>query len=232
LELQRYFSRVLPDFCWTFCLLAVNFHPLALPVYAASSARLAKIAGRKFMGNFYTDFICQDSRYDSVPRVGDPSLLEPITRQLVESLITSARQMGIQVEIYETYRSQQRQQLLFDNGATKLRSVGVHHYGLACDIVRVVGGEPSWKGDFTFLGQLAHSSGLIWGGDWGDPNMKHSFVDSVHVQRCTVSRQGDLFAGNWYPGDGYNPYDDGQHLFADAVATAKQPLKAAGKTAG
>jgi hypothetical protein len=184
------------------------------------------------LGNFYTDFIFQDSRYDSVSRVADPSLLEPFTRQLVEGLITSARQMGIQVEIYETYRSQQRQQVLFDNGATKLRAVGVHHYGLACDIVRMIDGEPSWKGDFTFLGQLAHSSGLIWGGDWGDPTMKHSFVDSVHVQRCTVSRQGDLFAGNWYPGDSYNPYDDGQHLFADVVATVKPPLKAARKTAG
>lgn len=184
------------------------------------------------MGNFYTAVIYQDSRYDSVSRVADPSLLEPVTRQLVESLIASARQTGIQVEIYETYRSQQRQQALYDNGATKLRTVGVHHYGLACDIVRVVGGEPSWKGDFTFLGQLAHSSGLIWGGDWGDPSMKHSFIDSVHVQRCTVSRQGDLFAGNWYPDDSYNPYEDGQHLFADAVATVKGPLKAARASVG
>jgi hypothetical protein len=104
----------------------------------------------------------------------------------------------------------------------------VHHYGLACDIVRVVGGEPSWKGDFSFLGQLAHSSGLIWGGDWGAPNIKHSFIDSVHVQRCTVARQGDLFAGTWYPDDSYNPYADGQHLFAAATkaAVAKQPAKA------
>jgi hypothetical protein len=180
------------------------------------------------VGNFYTDLISRDARFASTNRIGDPSLLEPMTRQLVEGLVASAHQMGIEVMIYETYRSQDRQQSLFNNGATKLRTVGVHHYGLACDIVRVVGGEPSWKGDFSFLGQLAHSSGLIWGGDWGDANLKHSFVDSVHVQRCTVARQGDLFAGTWYPDDTYNPYDDGQHLFAAALTAGalKQPAQA------
>lgn len=180
------------------------------------------------MGTFYSDIICADTRFSSLNRVADSSLLEPMTRRLVEALIASAHQMGIEVMIYETYRSQNRQQALFENGASKLRTVGVHHYGLACDIVRVVSGEPSWKGDFSFLGQLAHSSGLIWGGDWGDPSIKHSFIDSVHVQRCTVARQGNLFAGAWYPDDAYNPYDDGQHLFAAAlnVAAVKQPAQA------
>jgi hypothetical protein len=182
--------------------------------------------------NFYTDVISQDPRFDSVTRVADPTLLEPMTRELVERLVASANQMGIEVMIYETYRSQARQQALFNNGATKLRTVGVHHYGLACDIVRVVSGEPSWKGDFSFLGQLAHSSGLIWGGDWGAPEIKHSFVDSVHVQRCTVTRQGALFAGTWYPDDAYNPYDDGQHLLAAAIKAGaiKQPARAEGGT--
>jgi len=172
------------------------------------------------VGNFYTDVISHDARFASPARIDDPSLLEPMTQQLAEGLVATARAMGIEVMIYETYRSQARQQELFNNGATKLRTVGVHHYGLACDIVRVVSSEPCWKGDFSFLGQLAHSSGLIWGGDWGDPNLKHSFIDSVHVQRCTVARQGDLFSGGWYPDSVYNPYDEGQHLFTAAIKTA------------
>jgi len=176
------------------------------------------------MGSFYSDVISKDARFASSARVADPSLLEPMTRQLVDRLLASAQQMGIEVMIYETYRSQDRQQELFNGGASKLRTVGVHHYGLACDIVRSVGGEPCWKGDFTFLGQLAQSCGLIWGGDWGAPQLKHSFVDSVHVQRCTVARQGDLFAGAWYPDEIYNPYDDVQHLLA---AVKKQPAKSA-----
>lgn len=178
------------------------------------------------MRNFFTDVISRNARFDSPTRVDDPVLLEPAMRQLVEGIVAAARQMGIELMIYETYRSRDRQQALFNNGATKLRTVGVHHYGLACDIVRAVGGEPSWKGDFSFLGQLAHSSGLIWGGDWGAPNIKHNFVDSVHVQRCTVARQADLFAGAWYPDATYNPYEDGQHLFAAAL---KPVASSAGK---
>jgi len=184
------------------------------------------------MGSFYSDIISRDARFATVARISDPSLLEPMTRRLVESLVASARQMSIELMIYETFRSRERQQDLFTHGATKLATVGVHHYGLACDVVRVVGGEPSWKGDFTFLGQLAHSFGLIWGGDWGDPSTEHGFVDSVHVQRCAVARQDELFAGTWYPDQSYNPYDDGPRLFA--AAAKKQPANArnrAGKAA-
>lgn len=169
------------------------------------------------MGNFFTDVISQDSLSESIARVFDMSLLEPVTRRLVQQIVDAARQMSIEVMVYETYRSQARQQQLFNNGATRLRQVGVHHYGLACDIVRAVGGEPSWKGDFSFLGHLAHSSGLIWGGDWGDPDVLHSFVDSVHVQRCTVARQAGLFAGSFYPDDTYNPYTDDPHVLFTAA---------------
>jgi hypothetical protein len=45
--------------------------------------------------------------------------------------------------------------------ATKLKTVGVHHYGLACDLVKDIAGEPSWKGDFAFLGRLAKKHRLI-----------------------------------------------------------------------
>jgi hypothetical protein len=175
------------------------------------------------MGNFYSDVISHSSLFNSPGRVDDPTLLEPITQQLIQRIVTSARQMGIEVMIYETYRSRQRQEELFNNGATKLRQVGVHHYGLACDIVRSIAGEPSWKGDFSFLGQLAQSCGLIWGGDWGAPHIKHSSIDSVHVQRCTVARQGDLFSGVWYPNENYNPYDDRQPLLLTSTQQVTVP---------
>lgn len=173
------------------------------------------------MGTFYTDVIQKDARFASAARIADLALLEPTTRQLVQQIVEAAQKMGIILMVYETYRSVARQQELFDNGATKLRAIGVHSYGLACDIVRAVGGEPSWKGDFSFLGQLAHASGLIWGGDWGNPTIKHSFVDAVHVQRCTVARQPALFAGTWYPDETYNPYADDPQLLLAAVAPPK-----------
>lgn len=176
------------------------------------------------MGSFYTDVIQPSPSFNSPNRVSDPMLLEPVTRQLVQQIVSSAQQMGINLMIFETYRSQARQQELFNQGATKLRTVGVHAYGLACDIVKVIDGEPSWKGDFSFLGQLAHASGLIWGGDWGDPNIRHTFIDLVHVQRSTIARQPALFGGTWYPDANYNPYTDHPQVLMASATTPPAPV--------
>jgi hypothetical protein len=158
------------------------------------------------VGNFYTDVIKKDSRFKSKARIADMALLEPVTRKLVEEIVAEAVKDGMKLMVYETYRSQSRQTELFNKGASKLKTVGVHHYGLACDIVKDVGGDPSWKGDWKFLGKLAKKYKLIWGGDWGNPGKKTKFVDAVHVQRCTVAKQKSLFAGTWYPDDKYDPY--------------------------
>ena len=181
----------------------------AAPVRAKSTPPARKSAASTAPGSFYTDVIAKDRRFHSVDRIADPNLLEPGTRALVQAIIADARQLGIELMIYESYRSNERQQALFDQHATQLKKVGVHHYGLACDIVKSVGGEPSWKGDFSFLGHLARHHGLVWGGDWGQPSIRHSFHDNDHVQRCTIGRQASLFSGAWYPDANYEPYKDG-----------------------
>jgi hypothetical protein len=161
------------------------------------------------MGNFYTDIISKSSHFNDTKRIADIDLLEPKTRELVQAIVQGAKAGGVPVMIFETFRSQARQQLLFDQKATTLKTVGVHHYGLACDIVRDLDGEPSWKGEFSFLGELAHMHGMLWGGDWGVPGYKHSFVDPDHVQRVKLGRQPALFSGAWYPDNDYDPYQDG-----------------------
>lgn len=160
------------------------------------------------MANFYETVIQKDPRFNSVERVSDIMLLEPVTRDLVHQIIADANAHGVKLMVYETYRSEARQEALFNQGASQLKKVGVHHYGLACDIVLNINGEPSWKWDFALLGQLAHANKLIWGGDWGTPNVHHSFLDTDHVQRCSIGRQASLFNGTWYPDDNYNPYND------------------------
>jgi len=158
------------------------------------------------MSNFYTDTIKDSPKFNSTERISDLQLLEPKTRELVEKIIADTKAHGFDLMVFETYRSQARQSLLFAQGATKLKNVGVHHYGLACDIVKSINGQPSWKGDFSILGQMAHAHGLIWGGDWGTPSVHHSFIDSDHVQRCSIAKQGSLFLEKWYPDDNYDPY--------------------------
>jgi len=157
---------------------------------------------------FYTDVIKLDPRFHSAKPIGDLNLLEPTTRDLVRQIIHDAATLGFELMAFETYRSQERQEELFNQHATQLKKVGVHHYGLACDLVKLVGGAPSWKGDFTFLGRLAYQHKLIWGGDWGTPKLPHKSFDAVHVQRCSVARQAALFRGEWYPEEDYDPYED------------------------
>lgn len=150
--------------------------------------------------NFYTEVIVKDARFGSPSCISDVDLLEPVTRRKVQSIVDEARKDGLELMVFETYRSEARQRELFNKGYSKLRQVGVHHFGLACDIVRVVNGKPSCDGDFSVVGKLARSEGLIWGGDW------IGFNDDYHVQRVALAKQHDLFAGIWYPDASYNPY--------------------------
>jgi hypothetical protein len=175
---------------------------------AARGGGVRGTAIAKLAHSFFTDVIEKDPRFDSTARIDDLALLEPTTRSKVQAIVAEAHAQGMELMIFETYRSQQRQQMLFEQGSTKLRVVGVHHFGLACDLVKDVSGEPSWKGDFSLLGHLALKYRLIWGGDWGNPDIHHTFVDNVHVQRCSIARQASLFRGEWYPDDEYDPYDD------------------------
>ena len=100
-----------------------------------------------------------------------------------KQIIADAADEGIKLVAFETYRSQARQTKLFAQGATQLKTVGVHHYGLACDLVKDIAGSPSWKGDFKFVGKLAKKYKLIWGG-----GVRTRFPDEVHVQRHPAAR--------------------------------------------
>lgn len=156
--------------------------------------------------SFYEDVIKRDPRFGSKQRVADLQLLEPVTRARIAAILRAAASSGMTLMVWETYRSPSRQEQLFQEKKTKLRTVGVHHYGLAADLVRDEQGDPSWKGNFTFVGARARDHGLIWGGDWGKKGVKPHFFDPYHVQRCTVARQRYLFQGSWYPDDAYDPY--------------------------
>jgi hypothetical protein len=191
------------------------------------------------MPDFYTDTIVPDPRFTSTNLVNDPLLLEPVMRANVISVIADAHAQGVEFMIYETYRSQERQLQLFNQGKSKLKNVGVHHFGLACDIVKNKNGQPSWDGDFSLLGKLGRKYGLIWGGDWGSPNVHHTFLDMDHVQRCAVGDQPGLFALTWYPDDNYNPYTGLREALVSFSTektipkiAAKIPIKKTSKTKG
>ena len=157
--------------------------------------------------NFFTDVIQADPRYASTERINDLALLEPVTRNAVQAIISAAETQGHKLVVTETFRSQARQATLFAKGATQIRKVGVHGYGLAADLVLIgPDGAADWTGaDYTILKDLAEAQGMIWGGDWGNSTIAHGFRDLDHVQRINVSDQAALFSGSWYPDDDYRP---------------------------
>jgi hypothetical protein len=153
--------------------------------------------------SFFDDVIRRDPRFHSAIAIRDPGLLEPTFRALVTDIITEAADAGHTLMILETYRSQELQAIYFERGVTQLRTVGVHHYGLACDLGIVVAGQVNWKADYSILGTLAERHKLVWGGNWGEPTRPHSFRDYDHIQRIAVEDQVRLFAGGWYPDSTY-----------------------------
>jgi hypothetical protein len=165
-------------------------------------------SGASALGNFFAAVIAQDPRFHSRKHVSDLNLLERFTRSLVQQVIQEAATLSIVLVAFETYRSQDRQLELFQQGKAQLQTVGVHHFGLACDLVREVGGAPSWEGDRSLLKAIARHHRLNWGGGWGTPCRPRKLYDAVPVQRCSVARQAALFRGEWYPDADYDPYAD------------------------
>ena len=158
------------------------------------------------MSNFYKDVICRDRRFETLLQVRDMDLLEPTFRAKVEGILADAKAKGVELLVLETYRSRARQFALYHKGTTELKTVGVHHFGLACDIGIVKAGDSiDWKADYGILAMLALARRAIWGGDWGTPRKPHNFRDYDHVQAISVRRQTMLFNGTWYPSGNYDP---------------------------
>jgi hypothetical protein len=155
--------------------------------------------------SFLTDVIQKDIRFNSTAECRDPTLLEPHFRTVVEAIIADAASHGWKLEIGETFRSKARQEYLFAKGATELKDVGVHGYGLACDLLYINNGKYDTIGPhYSFLMGLCkvHScpwGDTVWGGNWDEPNLPHSFRDWDHIQAITLAEQPKLFSGEWYP---------------------------------
>ena len=149
--------------------------------------------------NFYQDVIVQHPFYHIKIRVAILDLLEPVTRLAAVKLLQQASDLGVTLRIIETYRSKERQEMLYEQKATQLRQVGVHHYGLAFDVAVIRNGVADWKAEnYAFLKPLAMRNNLVWGGNW-------QFKDLGHFQRVSVKDQPKLFAETWYPDDKYTP---------------------------
>lgn len=123
------------------------------------------------------------------------SLKDPF-RSAIIWMIYLIEKEGLPVTIFETLRTNRRQELLKKRGASKAGAgQSPHNYGLACDFVldtsKVSTRKRKWndkmysdawdyetpeaKAIYDRFGVLAESIGLEWGGRW-------KFLDVPHVQ--------------------------------------------------
>ncbi len=115
--------------------------------------------------------------------------LDPRFRPKAEAFLQACREAKLEVLVYMTFRSNEEQDALYAQGRTKPGKTvtdarggqSAHNYGLAFDVVPMVGGKPLWNEPITgahwqMLGDCARQAGCEWGGDWTKR------VDGPHVQ--------------------------------------------------
>jgi len=79
----------------------------------------------------------------------------------------------------ETYRSNTLQTQYYNQGASKIKVNGMHHYGIAGDTVFIINGKESYKGDIALIRKIYKDNGLTILGMW----------DPLHVQYIAVADQ-------------------------------------------
>lgn len=125
---------------------------------------------------------------DVTKTVRDISELKQVAQVACNLFMSECKKAGIDIFITETYRSQARQNYLYEQGRTRpgdeitwTRS-SRHTSRLAWDIaVKVPKGQDPYKDTKTFVraGAVAKKLGITWGGDWKKPDMPHFEVKST-----------------------------------------------------
>ncbi len=105
--------------------------------------------------------------------------IHPELKKRTERLLFEAECQGLRPQIFEGFRSLERQKKLYE-GDQKVTGAkpgnSFHNYGLAVDVVfRNDKNQPSWdeKHDWEKLGKIGKSVGLQWGGDWKKRDRPH-----------------------------------------------------------
>ena len=109
--------------------------------------------------------------------VADPStvnremnLLYPIFANRVNNALAKCHALGLDIEIFETWRSPQRQDHLYASGRTRPGKIVTgsrawqswHQYGLAVDIAAKRAGKWSWDFDAKKAAEAFLAEGLEW----------------------------------------------------------------------
>ena len=116
--------------------------------------------------------------------VRDISELTPTAQTACNLFMKTCKNAGLNVLITETYRSQERQNYLYEQGRTRSGNIVTwtknsrHTNRRAWDICKNVKGheydDPSF---FKECGKIATELGITWGGNWKNPDTPHFEID-------------------------------------------------------
>ena len=110
----------------------------------------------------------------------DINELTPAAQQACKLFLERCAEKGLKVRITETYRSQERQNYLYEQGRTRpgnkvtWTKKSRHTSRRAWDICQnVKGKEYADSGFFKACGQIAKELGITWGGTWKQADTPH-----------------------------------------------------------
>jgi len=106
--------------------------------------------------------------------------LVPAVQQRAQALVKAAKDVGIDLLITSTYRSNEEQAALYAQGRTKPGAIvtnarpgdSYHNWRCAFDVVPLRNGKPVWgtsgpDGDlWRKIGEMGEAVGLEWAGRW------------------------------------------------------------------
>lgn len=125
--------------------------------------------------------------------------LLPFVKTKTEAFIKACKDAGIDILITSTYRDNESQTALYNQGRTTPGAIvtkakagqSYHNYRIAFDFVPLVNGKAMWNDTAAFekCGALAESVGLEWAGRW------KSFKELAHCQFSGGLSLKDLQAG-------------------------------------
>lgn len=110
----------------------------------------------------------------------DISALTPAAQTACKLFLKKCAEKGLKVRITETYRSQERQNYLYEQGRTRSGNIVTwtknsrHTSRRAWDICKDVKGEEySDKSFFASCGDIAKELNITWGGTWKQADTPH-----------------------------------------------------------
>lgn len=136
------------------------------------------------IADFYLRKVITNDSYFSKTRVSDTKLLfKPFYDLVMKSFEQYKKYYPLsKPEIFETYRSNSLQLKYYNQGASKIKKNGMHHYSISADVTFRINGEITWHGDYDYMRWLHRDNGLhlIARGDDG------------HVQFIKIAQQTEL----------------------------------------